>query len=364
MSAPPDRVTGPVERRGAGRNLMVMAVSFGVAVVLTRLYLALTDYPQIGGGTYHIAHALWGGLLLTVGSILPLIWANRWALTLAAVLSGAGVGLFIDEVGKFITTRNDYFFPLAAPIIYLSFLALLYLARRVARPTRYDARGQTYLVLDGLEDVADAHLLPQARTEMLQHLDEIRRSPHRPDLVQLAAQVEEYLATARVATHGIWSQRHNALVATLRRWERRFLPRGLHRLLLVLLAAAIGLFSALGLLVLIVLLGDVEAGVILDDRTIRSGFGDPSVLVAAAGEAIVGTMLLTSALLLLMRRDVLGVRVGKAALIFALAAVNVVVGYISVELVVVAVVVELAMLWLYDRYAARFLRQPLPAQVG
>jgi hypothetical protein len=365
MRTTPDRVTGPVERRGAGRSLMVMAVSFGVAVVLTRLYLALTDYPQVGGGTYHIAHALWGGLLLTVGSILPLIWANRWALTLSAVLSGAGVGLFIDEVGKFITTQNDYFFPLAAPIIYLSFLALLYLARRVARPTKYDARGQTYLVLDGLEDVADAHLLPQARTEMLLHLHDIRRSPHRPDLVQLAARLEDYLAAASVATHGIWSQRHDALVATLQRWERRLLPRVLHRVLLVLLAAAIGLFSAVGLLVLIVLLGDVEeATIILDDRTIRTGFGDPSVLIAAAGEAVVGTMLLASALLLLVGRDALGVRVGKAALIFALAAVNVVVGYISVELVVVAVVVELAMLWLYDRYATRFLRQPLPASAA
>ncbi len=169
-------------RRAAQRGtyLKVMAASFGVTVVLTRLYLAVTDYPQIGGGTYHIAHALWGGLLLTIGSILPLTWANRWALMWSAVLAGAGVGLFIDEVGKFITARNDYFFPLAAPIIYLCFLALLYLAHRVARPSAYDARGQTYLVLDGLADVADAHLLPQGRAEVLARLEAIRNASGPP----------------------------------------------------------------------------------------------------------------------------------------------------------------------------------------
>jgi hypothetical protein len=355
----PDRVLAPVERRSAGTYLMVMAASFGVTVVLTRLYLAITDYPQIGGGTYHIAHALWGGLLLTVGSILPLLWANRWALTTSAVLAGAGVGLFIDEVGKFITTQNDYFFPLAAPIIYLSFLALLYLARRVARPSAYDARGQTYLVLDGLADVADAHLLPDARAEMIARLQAIEHAPHRPDLASLANSLNEYVSTAHVATHGIWAKRHDTLVTTLRTWERRLLPRLVHRLLLVMLALGLGLFSLVGLLVFVVLLGDVEeATLVIDERTIDAGIADPGVLIAAAGETLVGILLLASALLLLIGRDALGVRVGKFALLFALAAVNVAVGYISAELVVLAVLVELAMLWLYIRYQARFLKAP------
>jgi hypothetical protein len=355
----PDRVLTPVERRSAGTYLKVMAASFGVTVVLTRLYLAVTDYPQIGGGTYHIAHALWGGLLLTIGSILPLTWANRWALMWSAVLAGAGVGLFIDEVGKFITARNDYFFPLAAPIIYLCFLALLYLAHRVARPSAYDARGQTYLVLDGLADVADAHLLPQGRAEVLARLEAIRNASGRPDLAELARHLTTYVSTTTVANHGIWAERHQELMATLQKWERRLLPRPVLRLLIVAGALVIGLFSAIGLLVLIVVLGDVDdAKIVLDDRTVQAGLAEPGVLIAAAGEAIVGILLLASALLMLIGKDRLGVRLGKAALLFALAAVNVAVGYISAELVVIAVIVELVGLWFYVRYADRFLRPP------
>jgi hypothetical protein len=298
-----------------------------------------------------------GGLFLTVGSILPLLWANRWALMTSAVLAGAGVGLFIDEVGKFITAQNNYFFPLAAPIIYLSFLALLYLARRVARPSAYDARGQTYLVLDGLTDVADAHLLPQGREDVLARLKAINSAPSRPDLAELARHLTAYVSTTTVANHGIWAQRHDTLVATLSTWERRLLPRLPYRLLLVLLALIAGASSLVGLQVLVVLLGNAnEATVILDDRTVDAGLAEPGVLIAAAGETVVGVMLLASALLLLVGRDAFGIRVGKFALLFALAAVNVAIGYISAELVVLAVIVELAMLWLYVRYDARFLR--------
>ena len=56
--------------------------------VVTRLFPALTGYPQIRNSVLDIAHALWGALL-------PLLLANGWAFTLSALLSGLGVELFI-----------------------------------------------------------------------------------------------------------------------------------------------------------------------------------------------------------------------------------------------------------------------------
>src|SRR5512133_4047535 len=97
----------PVKREGAERYLFLSLISFAMSVIFTRTFLELTGYPKMGNSTLHIAHVLWGGLLLFIASLLPLIFANRWMYNAGAVLAGLGVGLFIDEVGKFITSTND-----------------------------------------------------------------------------------------------------------------------------------------------------------------------------------------------------------------------------------------------------------------
>jgi hypothetical protein len=72
---------------------------------------------------------LWGGLLMLVALVPLLAVIGKPAKRLAALIGGAGFGLFIDELGKFITADNNYFFQPTIAVIY-SLLVLLFLGFR------------------------------------------------------------------------------------------------------------------------------------------------------------------------------------------------------------------------------------------
>jgi hypothetical protein len=182
----------PVKRPSAEAFILISLTCFGLTVAVTRVYLELTGYPQIGNSVLHIAHALWGGLLLLLAALVPLILMNRWAFTLSAVLSGAGVGLFIDEVGKFITQKNDYFFPPAAPLIYAAFLLMILLFVAVRRTRRPSPRASMYRAVLGLQELLDNNLDPRERARLLVELENGRTSPE-PHIAQLAEQLSAYL---------------------------------------------------------------------------------------------------------------------------------------------------------------------------
>lgn len=108
---------------------------FCIAAVITiffiRIFLYLTGYPHIGGDHFHIAHMLWGGLLMAVSIILMLSFLNREIKTMGAIVGGIGFGTFIDELGKFLTHDNNYFFQPTILLIYLIFVGLFFLAKYI-----------------------------------------------------------------------------------------------------------------------------------------------------------------------------------------------------------------------------------------
>jgi len=115
----------------AGSYLDGFLVSSVGAILVIRFYLHITNYPQIGGGTLHIAHMLWGGLLMLVSIAILFSFLSRFATGLAVFLGGIGFGTFIDEVGKFVTQDNDYFFQPSVAIMYGTFVVFYVTGRLV-----------------------------------------------------------------------------------------------------------------------------------------------------------------------------------------------------------------------------------------
>lgn len=173
------RLPKPVRREASGQYLVYALVSFVISVSGTRLFLSLSSYVKLGSGEIHISHLLWGGLFLFIASLLLLLVSNRQMYKLAAIFSGIGIGLFIDEVGKFITLQNDYFYPLAAPIVYIFFMLFLILVLRLQRQTRPTPRSELHRALENLQDWVDKPLTDQNEKVLVERLQFIRaNTPH------------------------------------------------------------------------------------------------------------------------------------------------------------------------------------------
>jgi len=168
----------------AREQLEVFIVASVSSVLLLRYYLHLAGYPQIGSGSLHISHMLWGGLLMLLAQVLLLSFLGRRVERLAALVGGVGFGVFIDEVGKFITRDNNYFFRPSIGIIYAVFV-LLYLAAGLL--TRHEHLTSTEYQLNALSQLEEAVLRQMDAREKaaVRHLLE-RASPGSPITKQLA----------------------------------------------------------------------------------------------------------------------------------------------------------------------------------
>lgn len=147
-------------------------VSAAVAILGIRAFLHLTGYPQIAIRGLHIAHILWGGLLMLVGFILLFAYLNDRPRRLAAILGGLGFGMFLDELGKFVTRDNNYFFQPTVAIIYIVFI-LFYLTWRSVEK-KHQAYTEEERLANAMEMATEAianDMDEQERRRALLHLE-------------------------------------------------------------------------------------------------------------------------------------------------------------------------------------------------
>src|SRR5256884_5976426 len=154
----------------AGQVLETFLVSAVAAFLGVRFFLGVTGYPRLGGGGLHIAHMLWGGTLMVAGVLLLLSYLGQRIRRAAAVVAGLGFGLFIDELGKFITSDDNDFYRPPIALIYVVFVLLFLWWRSLERHRVWDE--QTYLAnaLMLLQDAALHDLDPTEKYHLVQWL--------------------------------------------------------------------------------------------------------------------------------------------------------------------------------------------------
>ena len=136
----------------AGRRLDIFLVCAIASVLGNRVFLIITGYPQLGNGTLHISHAIWGALMMAIAVIFAISFLAPNNRTFIAFIGGCGFGWFIDELGKFITRDVNYFFKPTIGLIYFVFIAMYLVFRGIQRRDL----SADEAVLNGLEALKSA----------------------------------------------------------------------------------------------------------------------------------------------------------------------------------------------------------------
>jgi hypothetical protein len=170
-----------------GRDLELFLVTAVATILIVRAVLAATGWPQLGGGKIHFAHLLWGGLGMLISLILFMSMEGRLWKVLATFAAGIGFGLFIDELGKFITSDNDYFFQPTIAIIYVIFVVLLLIARAISHSAAVSPQAALVNAFDLAKEAVIRDMDESERAEALAMLARCDQSD--PLVLQLTAMV-------------------------------------------------------------------------------------------------------------------------------------------------------------------------------
>jgi hypothetical protein len=159
----PERLTRNGDAPWLFETFFIAAVASFLGI---RAFLAATGYPQIGANGLHIAHMLWGGALMLLAILLLLGFVNHSIQQLAAVVAGLGFGTFIDEIGKFVTADNDYFYRPAVALVYVAFVATFLVARVFVGRRRLSRREAISNALFSLAGLPASRIEPADRARI------------------------------------------------------------------------------------------------------------------------------------------------------------------------------------------------------
>lgn len=353
-----------IERQHAARYLFLMMIAFAASILITRIYLELTGYPQIGNEELHIAHVLWGGLIVAVGAALPLIFSNTTIYGKSAILSGIGLGLFFDEVGKFLTQDNDYFFRPAASIIYILFLLGIYVYITVRRGDP-DPQTRLHHVLGALQEIVDGDLDLQEKKELEALLSSIIGDAQVPDVRELATELLDFVRTQADTVP--------VRPAPLRDWLRsagqwlqtHVLTRPVTRWLLILSTGLLGIISLIDLVSFARVFGHPDRMALLLQGWVARGelssVQESTWFTLMIGiKGIVGLTLIIALVLLLIGRERYGISFALAGLLLSVTVFDALLFYFEQFAAAARATLDFIIIVALSFYNTRYLERKAP----
>jgi hypothetical protein len=319
-------------------------VAFGLTVILTRWGLQLTGFPQLGTSELHIAHAIWGGLLLFVAVLLPLAFANRWALQASALISGIGYGLFIDEVGKFITQSNDYFFPPALSLIYGFFLLNVFVYLYFRRPDQDDPREAMYHALEGYQDTLDGDMDTEEAANMQAQLAVAIQSS-RSEIASLANAINDILLKEKEQIKPSKPGLGKRYAMWLDKLGQR-IGRRMHRMVISTILILWVIFVIGFIAVLVLELPTIEYQV-LQWRGVLVGI-----------QAVIGVLMIIALIAWLAGNEKLGMQFSVYGFLFSLVALQTIYFYLSQFSAITFTLIQLFILQILFTYRRWYLQEP------
>ena len=268
-------------------------------ILVIRLQLWLTNYPQLAPGKLHIAHLLWGGLLMLIALGILLSYIGRAVRTPAAVIGGIGFGFFIDELGKFITADNDYFFNPTAALIYVVFIVLFLVSRAMRRRRGFSEREYLVNAIEMLAEAARHDLDERERRRALELLE--RADPSDPLVPRVRSLLEESAVVPEAGPSFLARAAGSARDRYLRLIERPRAWKVLAAIFLLWAAASLVQILALVLSLGFALEGNTPATVI--ERLADRGEDLSFIGIASIASSVVAGGLVIAGVYLLRRRS-------------------------------------------------------------
>jgi hypothetical protein len=180
-------------RKHAHELVQNVVLGFAFSVIAIRFFMAVSPITILVVGNFHVAHMLYGGVLLLIASLLVYILQNSRALEISSWLTGIGFGFFIDEIGKYVSLNNDYYYKLAAPLIYLSFLITVFVFFWVKQRQKLTAKERLYHALFDVQRIMEERLYLFEFPDLKRSLKELLKESDQPLQRALASELHDFV---------------------------------------------------------------------------------------------------------------------------------------------------------------------------